>query len=68
MKHLLLLKRQRTRQKPHNSHMDDYISPAKSRECHVFANPHGLRSQVVTGTGMGWHFRTPEKPIPVTWV
>jgi len=39
-----------------------------ARECHGFANLHGLRSRAGAGTGAGWHFRTPEKPIPVTWV
>jgi len=38
------------------------------RECHGFTNPYGLRSRVGTGTGTGWHFRTPVKPAPVTWV
>ena len=36
------------------------------RKCHRFTNPYGLRSQV--GTGTGWHFHTPVKPTPVTWV
>jgi hypothetical protein len=38
------------------------------RECHGFTNLYGLRSQVGTGMGAGWHFRTPVKPAPVTWV
>ena len=37
---------------------------AANRECHGFTNPYGLRSQV----GMGWHFRTPVKPIPTSQV
>jgi len=39
-----------------------------NRECHGFTNPYGLRSWVGTGTGTGWHFRTPVKPIPVSRV
>jgi hypothetical protein len=34
------------------------------RECHGFTNPYRLRSWV----GTGWHFHTPVKPAPVTWV
>jgi len=40
----------------------------RGRECHGFTNPYGLRSRVGTGMGTGWHFRTPVKPAPVTWV
>ena len=35
-----------------------------TRECHGFANPYGLRSRVVTGTGTGWQFEPPENPYP----
>jgi len=38
------------------------------RECHRFTNPYRLRSQVGMGTGTGWHFCTPVKPIPVSRV
>ena len=34
----------------------------RHRECH------GLRSRVGMGTGTGWHFRTPVKPIPASRV
>jgi hypothetical protein len=39
-----------------------------ARECHGFINPHGLRSRVVRGAGMGWQIATLEKPTPVAWV
>ena len=38
------------------------------RECHGFTNPYRLRSRIVTGTGTGWWFITPAKPIPMTQV
>jgi len=40
------------------------LTTPANRECHGFTNLYGLRSQV----GTGWHFCTPVKPIPASWV
>ena len=40
------------------------VASSVPRECHRFANPYGLRSRVVTGTGTGWQFEPPENPYP----
>ena len=50
-----------------HSHVSWFYSEAVLvyRDCHGFENPRGSRGRVVTGTGAGWKFTTPEKPAPV---
>ena len=39
-----------------------------TRDCHGFSNPHGSWAGVSEGTGTGWQFTPPKKPMPAAWV
>jgi len=48
----------------------DWLSENKvvTRECHGFLKPAGFAAGFSGGTGLGWEFCTPKKPVPVARV